>query len=90
MRRFYPTVVEEATAIILDLNFANGILEPINTVRTRVFSWYNNTDVTDVEMIAASALMGSYRRDMTYEDMVDAKNWWFPCNPYEEIFGEVI
>ena len=83
------SVVKEAVRIVTSNTEANRIYEPTNAIYKRVYDWYVNTDVTDPWVLAASALMGSYSRDMTYQDMLDAEEYWFPRNPYEEIFGEV-
>lgn len=49
-----------------------------NSLRKRVYSWYNNTDVTNPEVLAACALTGvSYYRGATHMDMINMRNNWF-------------
>ena len=81
------TTIRNATNLTNFLQKANGIYESIHSIETRVTGWYNHTDVTDIEVLAAAALIGNYNKKFTYDDMLDAHQWWFPHNPYEEIFG---
>lgn len=84
MRR-YP-IVEKAATLALKLAKANGMNETFDTLLIRIYSWYENTDITDEEILAACGLMGRpYFTKATYEDMIDARKWWFPHDPYENI-----
>ena len=80
------TTVENAVALVVENLEANHIACNTECIRNRVYSWYNHSDVTDPEMLAACALMGKdWYPGATYQDMLDAKEWWFPKNPYDEI-----
>lgn len=81
----YSTV--DMTVTMVFENFeANHITYDEKSVVNRVYSWYSHSDVTDPEILAACALMGKdWFPGATYQDMLDAKEWWFPKNPYDEI-----
>ena len=81
----YATV-EKAVSLVVENLEANYITCNTDCIRDRVYSWYNNSDVTDPEVLAACALTGeNWHPGVTYQDMLDAKEWWFPQNPYDNI-----
>ena len=47
-------------------------------IYNRVLSWYINTDVTDIETLAACAIRGYYYPKATYKEMLNAKEMFFP------------
>ena len=82
----YYAVVEMAVKLVVDNLEANGIMSDTNSIRNRVLSWYIHSDIVDAEMLAGCALMGrDWFPGATYQYMIDAKNWWFPQDPYNEI-----
>ena len=87
MKRY--ATVEAAVVLVVKNLEANHIAcntENTECIRNRVYSWYSHSDVTDPEMLAACALLGTdWFPEATYKMMVDAKNYWFPKNPYDEI-----
>lgn len=75
---------EKAVDLAIKVLENNGIVCNTHVIRERVYSWYNNTDVTDPEMLAACALSGvAWNSGATYFDMVRMKNDWF-SQSYEE------
>lgn len=83
MRTF--AAVEQATNLAMQLFEANYITVNYNSIKDCVFSWYNNTDIVDPEILAACALEGkNWFPGATYQQMLNAKEQWFPQNPYEE------
>jgi hypothetical protein len=79
-------VVEMAVKLVVDNLEANGIMSDTNSIRNRVLSWYNHSDIVDAEILAGCALMGrDWFPGATYQYMIDAKKWWFPQDPYNEI-----
>lgn len=84
MKRY--EAVEAAVALVIENLEANHITCNTESIRNRVYNWYSHSDVTDPEMLAACALMGKdWYPGATYQYMLDAKEWWFPQNPYDEI-----
>ena len=80
------TAAETAISLVIENMEINHIACNTESIRTRVYSWYNNSDVTDPEILAACALEGKdWYPGATYQDMLDAKNYWFPKNLYDEV-----
>ena len=84
MKRY--ATVEAAVVLVVENLEANHIACNTECIRNRVYNWYSHSDVTDPEVLAACALMGKdWYPGVTYQDMLDAREWWFPQNPYDEI-----
>jgi len=80
------STVEAAVLLVVENFEVNQIVCDTNCIRNRILTWYEHSDVTDPEVLAACALEGKdWYPDATYEDMLNAKEWWFPKNPYDEI-----
>lgn len=83
--KFYTTV-ENAVKIAVDLFEANHIVSDTESIRRRIYGWYNHSDVTDPEVLAACALEGKdWFPGATYEEMLEAKAEWFPDVVYDDI-----
>lgn len=73
------STVEMAVRLVIENLEANHITETTDTIRARVYSWYNHSDIADPEVLAACALEGkSWYPGATYQQMLDAKEQWFP------------
>lgn len=73
--------VEEATRLVTKFNNTNHIAETIESVRSKVYSWYSNTDVTDPSVLAGCVLMdGYFSIGISYSEMLAAKEFWFPTD----------
>ena len=80
------TTVETAVKMAVDLLEANHIANDTDSIYRRVITWYEHTDVADPEILAACALTGrDWFSGATYDMMLEAKEEWFPHNPYDEI-----
>lgn len=83
--RTYSTV-EAAVSLAIEILETNHIPSNTAALRNRIYTWYSHSDVTDPETLAACALEGKdWYPGATYQDMLNAKNWWFPQNSYDEI-----
>lgn len=81
------TAAETATSLAIEIMEINYITCDTVSIRNRVYGWYNNSDVTDPEVLAACALEGiDWFPGATYKLMLEMKERWFPKNPYDEIF----
>lgn len=81
------TAAETAISLVIENMEINHIACDTESIRARVYSWYNNSDVTDSEMLAACALEGmDWFPGASYKTMLEVKERWFPKNPYDEIF----
>lgn len=78
------STVERAVKLVVDNFEINHMTCDTQAVRASVHSWYDNSDVTDPEILAACVLMGKdWFPGATYQYMLDAKEWWFPQDSYE-------
>ncbi len=81
------TTAETAITLVIENFEINRIACDTKCIRNRVYDWYNNSDVTDPEMLAACALEGiDWFPGATYKLMLEMKERWFPKDPYDEIF----
>lgn len=71
-------LIEEAVRLVVDLFEAEGIAETTTSIRERASKWYNNTEITDAEMLAAATITGSYQFGTSWDELVDWKNFYFP------------
>ena len=85
MKRY--ATVEAAVILVIENLEANHIACNTECIRNKVYNWYVHSDVADPEILAACVLMGmDWAPDVTYKDMLDAKEQAFPQNPFDE-FG---
>lgn len=78
------SVIEKAVELVVYTLELDNKAEQSDTIRARVESWYNNTDITDPEVLAGCALTGkSYFKGASYNWMLQARDWWFPQPPVE-------
>ena len=76
-------LINEAAILVSKMNEANYISETTEAIRARVENWYNHTDITDAEMLAAVALNGDFDPVLRWDDLVAAKEFYFPTIPFE-------
>ena len=83
--RIYSTV-ENAVKIAIDIFEAEHILVTTDSIRNTIYDWYEHTDVTDPEVLAACAIEGfRWYPGATYQEMLEIRDHWFPQDPYNEI-----
>ena len=71
------STVEKAVELASRTLEAAGFEVSSDTIRNRVLSWYNHTDVADPKVLAACSIEGYFDSDYTYDDMLKAKAYWF-------------
>lgn len=62
---------------------SNGIMETNKTLFKRALVWYNNTEITDAETLAAVTLSGHFHSSVRYNDIIAIKEFYFPTVPVE-------
>lgn len=77
------STVEAAVRIVIEELELQHIPCDTPSIRARVYGWYEHSDVADPEVLAACALTRDWYPTATYHDMLKAKEYWFPSNPYE-------
>ena len=76
-------LINTTVDIIAKLNESNYIYETNATIRARVTDWYNHTDITDSELLAAAALIGDFNPVITMNDIEASRDFYFPTVPFE-------
>ena len=80
------SIVDEAVSLVSNILEANRAVCDNDSIFNKVYDWYSHSDVADPEILAACVLTGkNWSPRTTYQDMLDAKNYWFPYNPYDEV-----
>lgn len=80
------TAAEIAIQLVIENLEANHITCDTASISARVYSWYNHSDEVDPEILAACALSGrDWFPGATYDYMLEARERWFPRNPFDEI-----
>lgn len=75
-------LINDAIDLVVNYFEANRILVNSSTIRTRVESWYNNSDIADAEILAAMSIEGSYK-PMDYSEILAKRDEYFPEIPVE-------
>lgn len=84
-------LIESAVNIVVNFFEAEGINENTSTIRERVTEWYNKTDITDAELLAAAAITGHYEIGITLDDIISyAKFYFTSCNDKFDYTKELI
>ena len=76
------TLIKRAVRLIIEIEEAEGIIEQTSNVEARVLDWYNNTEITSAEMLAAASMLGDYSKDIKYDDIVRlCENYFYDEEP---------
>jgi len=59
----------------------NNLPIDAETLHSRAYNWYCNSDVVDPEILAGCALSADYKFGYTYDDMLAFAEVWFPLDP---------
>ena len=70
--------VEAATELAFQTAQEMGLSYSKDSLKLRIYNWYDNSDVTDIYILAGCALCGSYFQNATYDDMLTLADRWFP------------
>lgn len=76
-------LIDAAVSLVVAFNESEGIMEQTSTIKARVISWYNNSEIVDEEMLAAAAIVGEYTISMNWNDLLSIKEFYFPSEPIE-------
>lgn len=77
----YYTTAEKAVTLAIEKLENNNIVCDTKSIRNKIYSWYNHSDITDPQVLAGCALEGrDWYFGATYEYMMEAKEKWFSEN----------
>ena len=76
-------LIKEAVELVSNLLAAEGAYELPQSIEKRCLDWYNHSEITDPEMLAAAALNGPYNPEFTWDDLLALRNFFFPPMPLD-------
>lgn len=78
--------VEAATELAYEIEKNYKLISKLSKseLHDRVYNWYCHSDVTDITILASSAVCCDYFNGATYNDMLKFTELWFPEDPTEE------
>lgn len=76
-------LIENAVRLVVELFECEGIYESTVTITERAINWYNHTEITDEEMLAAVTISGRYDSSLSWKELERIKEFYFPSCPIE-------
>lgn len=73
---------EEVFKTVVDAFEFEQIFMDNKTIDRRITDWYNHTDYTDVETLAALVMGSEYKASITCDEVEEMKEFFFPSNPH--------
>lgn len=70
-------LIINAAKLVAEIEEAEGITETQETIINRARGWYNNTEITSAEMLAAATLNGSYDPSISWDTLVEWTKYYF-------------
>lgn len=75
---------KEIIELCIDYFEYEGIAIHSSIIDKQITSWYENTDISDEEMLAAAVIcFGSYSPQITYKEIEQARDFCFPHQSFE-------
>ena len=81
--------------ILKAVELANEFLEAENIhvanaqLMKRAVKWYDHTEITDPETLAAVVLYGDFEPSIRIDDIEKLRQFYFPTEPFELHIGEI-
>ena len=81
--------------ILKAVELANEFLEAENIhvanaqLMKRAVKWYDHTEITDPETLAAVVLYGDFDPSIRIDDIEELTQFYFPTEPFELYIGEI-
>ena len=76
---------EEVFKTVVDAFEFEQIFMDNTTIDWRITDWYNHTDYTDVETLAALVMGSEYRASITCDEVEEMKEFFFPSHSHFEL-----
>ena len=76
-------LINDAMKLVIQIEEAENIYETNDSIYHRCLDWYNHLEITDVEMLAAATLNGPYDPSLKQNDLIAAREYYFPTEPIE-------
>lgn len=75
-------LIFEAIDLVNDFFAAERIYESNESILNRAISWYEHTEITDAETLAAVVMYGQYDSSIRFNDIKNIKDYFFPSEPF--------
>lgn len=72
-------LINEAVKLVEQIFEAEGIMENTSSIQNRTIWWYEHSEIVDSEMLAAVVIIDD--KSMNWNDMIAAKEFYFPEEP---------
>lgn len=76
-------LINEAVKLAAHLFEQEGVAVNNEAIEKSAKEWYNHTDITNAEELAAAVWIGEYSPKLTYENILGLKEMLFPTEPLE-------
>ena len=72
------TLIETAVDLANKIAAAAGIMMSDTCIRRRIENWYNHTDFTNPEILAACAIESDYNSNLSYSWAMETYHYYYP------------
>lgn len=76
-------LITKAVEIVISYFETEGISEETRTLYSRAEDWYNHTEITNPQTLAAVVISGSYDRGIRYNEIKQIEEFYFPSSPID-------
>ena len=80
----------EATELVNEFLEAENIHMANSDIMERAKEWYDHTEITDAETLAAVVLYGDFDPSIRIDDIEKLKQLYFPSEPFEIHIEEIM
>ena len=70
-------LIKRTIRLVIEIEEAEGFAEQTSSIEARALDWYNNTEITSAEMLAAATLNGSYDPSISWDTLVEWTKYYF-------------
>ena len=82
-------LILEAKDLVNDFFAAENLYEADESIIKRAKVWYEHTEITDAETLAAVVLYGEFKPGIRHDEIMKIKHYYFPSEPFELHIGEI-
>lgn len=76
-------LIEITVKMVTDYFETEGITESTVTIKTRAERWYNHTEITDAQTLAAVVMSGDFEPGITIKEIQQIEEFFYPSIPPE-------
>lgn len=76
-------LIADAVKMVIDYFESEGIYEETKTLDTRARDWYSHTEIVEPQMLAAVVMSGDFVPGITWDEIKQIEDFFFPSEPIE-------